>query len=208
MKNILCLSLIILLTHTSIELFPQQPKNKGNLRVYENEFYDEIKKASEDYFDKKEEKKKVFKVDFTGLDLPESIDKFTYYWHNDPLSQGNTGTCWSFSTTSFFESEIYRINNRKVKLSENYTVYWEYVEKARRFVRERGNSSFGEGSEANAVRRMWKEYGIVPEEVYTSKLPGQKFHDHSKLFDEMNDYLKSVKQRSAWNEQEVSPTVK
>ena len=208
MKNILCLSLIILLTHTSIELFPQQPKNKGNLRVYENEFYDEIKKASEDYFDKKEEKKKVFKVDFTGLDLPESIDKFTYYWHNDPLSQGNTGTCWSFSTTSFFESEIYRINKRKVKLSEIYTAYWEYVEKVRRFVRERGNSYVAEGSEANAVRRIWEEYGIVPAESYSSKMPGQKFHNHSKLIAEITKYLESVKERNAWNEEEVLATVK
>lgn len=207
MKNVFSLLLIILLVNTSIELFPQQPKNKGNLRVYENEFYDEIKKASEDYFDKKEEKKKVFKVDFTELDLPKSIDAFTYYWHNDPLSQGNTGTCWSFSTTSFFESEIYRINKRKIKLSEMYTVYWEYVEKVRRFVRERGQSYVVESSEANAVKRIWKEYGIVPAESYVSKIPGQKFYDHSKLIKEITKYLESVKERNAWNEEEVLATV-
>jgi len=208
MKNKSLFLLAILFFLANLQLQAQEIKNKGKLQVYKNEFFEEIEKASKEFFDKKKESKKVFKVDFTGLDLPKSKDEFTYFWHNDPLSQGLTGTCWSFSTTSFFESEIYRINNRKVKLSENYTVYWEYVEKARRFVRERGNSSFGEGSEANAVRRMWKEYGIVPEEVYTSKLPGQKFHDHSKLFDEMNDYLKSVKERNAWNEEEVLPTIK
>jgi len=208
MKNKSLFLLAILFFLANLQLQAQEIKNKGKLQVYKNEFFEEIEKASKEFFDKKKESKKVFKVDFTGLDLPKSKDEFTYFWHNDPLSQGLTGTCWSFSTTSFFESEIYRINNRKVKLSENYTVYWEYVEKARRFVRERGNSSFGEGSEANAVRRMWKEYGVVPEEVYKSKLPGQKFHDHSKLFDEMNDYLKSVKERNAWNEEEVLPTIK
>ena len=208
MKNKSLFLLAILFFLANLQLQAQEIKNKGKLQVYKNEFFEEIEKASKEFFDKKKESKKVFKVDFTGLDLPKSKDEFTYFWHNDPLSQGLTGTCWSFSTTSFFESEIYRINNRKVKLSENYTVYWEYVEKARRFVRERGNSSFGEGSEANAVRRMWKEYGVVPEEVYKSKLPGQKFHDHSKLFDEMNDYLKSVKERSAWNEEEVLSTIK
>ena len=208
MKNKSLFLLAILFFLANLQLQAQEIKNKGKLQVYKNEFFEEIEKASKEFFDKKKESKKVFKVDFTGLDLPKSKDEFTYFWHNDPLSQGLTGTCWSFSTTSFFESEIYRINNRKVKLSENYTVYWEYVEKARRFIRERGNSSFGEGSEANAVRRMWKEYGVVPEEVYKSKLPGQKFHDHSKLFDEMNDYLKSVKERSAWNEEEVLSTIK
>jgi len=208
MKNKSLFLLAILFFLANLQLQAQEIKNKGKLQVYKNEFFEEIEKASKEFFDKKKESKKVFKVDFTGLDLPKSKDEFTYFWHNDPLSQGLTGTCWSFSTTSFFESEIYRINNRKVKLSENYTVYWEYVEKTRRFVRERGISSFGEGSESNAVRRMWKEYGIVPEEVYTCKMPGQKFHDHSKLFVEMNDYLKSVKERNAWNEEEVLPTIK
>jgi len=208
MKNKSLFLLAILFFLANLQLQAQEIKNKGKLQVYKNEFFEEIEKASKEFFDKKKESKKVFKVDFTGLDLPKSKDEFTYFWHNDPLSQGLTGTCWSFSTTSFFESEIYRISKRKVKLSENYTVYWEYVEKARRFVRERGISSFGEGSESNAVRRMWKEYGIVPEEVYTCKMPGQKFHDHSKLFVEMNDYLKSVKERNAWNEEEVLPTIK
>ena len=186
----------------------QDARNKGNLRVYKNEFLKEIEKASKEYFEEKKEPKKTFKVDFTGLDLPKSKDEFTHYWHNDPLSQGLTGTCWSFSTTSFFESEIYRVNKRKVKLSEMYTVYWEYVEKARRFVKERGDSHFAEGSEANAVRRMWKMYGIVPEEVYTCRLAEQRYFDHSKLIDEMTGYLKSVKERNAWNEEEVLSTIK
>ncbi len=208
MKNISHLLLIVIFTMFSRQSFSQEVRNKGNMRIYKNEFFEEIEKASKEYFDKEKEPKKVFKVDFTGLDLPKSKDEFTYYWHNEPLSQGLTGTCWSFSTTSFFESEIYRINKRKIKLSENFTVYWEYVEKARRFVRERGNSNFAEGSEANALRRIWQEYGIVPEEGYMCKMPGQKFHDHSKLINEMDNYLKSVKERNAWNEDEVLSTIK
>jgi bleomycin hydrolase len=208
MKNILSLSLVILLTLLNTKSFSQETRNKGNLRVYTNEFLDEIKKASQEYFEKEKGPKKEFKVDFTGLDLPKSKGEFTYYWHNDPLSQGNTGTCWAFSTTSYFESEIYRVNKRKVKLSEMYTVYWEYVEKAKRFVREIGNSNFSEGSEANAVRRMWSLYGIVPAESYIGKLPGQKFYDHSKLIKEMTDYLNSVKERNDWDEEEVLSTVK
>jgi bleomycin hydrolase len=208
MKNqsIFLITIIILLTNHHIQ--SQDVRNKGNLRVYKNEFLKEIEKASKEYFEKEKEPKKVFKVDFTGLDLPKSKDEFTHYWHNDPLSQGLTGTCWSFSTTSFFESEIFRVNKREIKLSEMYTVYWEYVEKVRRFVRERGNSYVAEGSEANAVRRMWKMYGIVPEEVYTSKLPEQKYFDHSKLIDEITVYLNSVKERNAWNEEEVLSTIK
>lgn len=200
--------LIMAYVLTQQQSVAQDARNKGNLRVYKNEFLKEIENASKEYFEEKKEPKKTFKVDFTELDLPKSKDEFTHYWHNDPLSQGLTGTCWSFSTTSFFESEIYRVNKRKVKLSEMYTVYWEYVEKARRFVKERGDSHFAEGSEANAVRRMWKMYGIVPEEVYTCRFPEQRYFDHSKLIDEMTGYLKSVKERNAWNEDEVLSTIK
>lgn len=208
MKNTTLISLSIIFTLSNFQIISQEVKNKGNFKIYKNEFLEKIDRESKEFFKEKTEPKKVFKVDFTGLDLPKSKDEFTYFWHNEPLSQGNTGTCWSFSTTSFFESEIYRLNKRKIKLSEMYTVYWEYVEKARRFVRERGNSNFAEGSEANAVRRMWQIYGIVPEEAYACKMPGQIFHDHSKLYNEMNSYLKSVKERNAWNEEEVISTIK
>ena len=121
------------------------------------------------------EAKRYFIADQSGLDLPNKIDFYkNQFWHNAPISQGNTGTCWCFSTTSFLESEAYRLHKVQVKVSEIYTVYWEYVEKARRYVQERGNSLFDEGSEANAVTRIWKKYGVVPEESYTGTVKRKK----------------------------------
>ncbi len=95
-----------------------------------------------------------------------------------------------------------------MKLSELFTVYWEYVEKARRFVRERGESEFGEGSQANAVVRIWKTYGAVPAEAYTGLLPGRRFHDHATMFAEMKDYLQGVKAAGEWNEELVLSTIR
>ena len=89
-----------------------------------------------------------------------------------------------------------------------FTVYWEYVEKVKRFVKERGNSAFAEGSEANAVTRIWKKYGIVPEKDYPGKPADQEFHDHHLMFKEMKDYLKNVKENNAWNEEVVLTTIK
>jgi bleomycin hydrolase len=152
---------------------------------------------------------KIFVADNSGNQLPARVALYTNaQWHNPPVSQGNTNTCWCFSTTSFLESEAYRINKVKLKLSEMYTVYWEYVEKARRFVRERGESEFSEGSEANAVTRMWKKYGIVPEESYTGLLDGRKYLNHEALITEMKDYLESVKSTSDWDEETVIATIK
>ena len=167
-----------------------------------------MKKEIKEFNEKESPREKSFKVDFTGLSFPTDRKLYKEYWHNDPINQGLTGTCWSFSTTSFLESEVYRLTGQKVKLSEMFTVYWEYVEKAKRFVRERGNSTFEEGSEANAVTRIWKKYGAVPEENYSGLLPGQKHYDHSLLIKEMKEFLTSVKKNHNWNEDEVIGTIK
>ena len=87
-------------------VFAQQPeRDKGKFVERTNEFWDTIKYENEKY---SEEDKERFILDFEGMDLPESLDEFTTFWHNEPISQGNSGMCWCFSTTSFYESEIYR----------------------------------------------------------------------------------------------------
>ena len=159
--------------------------------------------------EKPAEVKKVFAVDMSGKDLPNKIALYkNQQWHNPPISQGNTGTCWDFSTTSFLETETYRIHQVKLKLSEMYTVYWEYVEKATRYVHERGNSLFDEGAEANDVTTIWKKYGIVPESDYTGLLDGRKYHNHADMVKEMKTYLESLKVTNAWNEEAVINTIK
>ena len=190
-------------------LYSQERKDKGIFVEEKDGFYkNEIMKSIKEFETPKKEIEKEFVVDFTGMGLPKSKDEFKSYWFNDPISQGNTGTCWCFSTTSFLESEVYRLHNKKVKLSEMYTVYWEYVEKAKRFIKERGNSAFEEGSEANAVTRIWEKYGVVPEEAYTGMMPGQTFHNHKKMYGEMKSYLTNVKEENAWNEEEAIETIK
>jgi len=183
-------------------------QDKGVFVEPKSGFYDEILKSIEEFNEKPKIERKTFKMDFTGMDIPKSMNEFKYFWHNETVSQGNTGTCWSYSTTSFFESEVYRLQNKKVKLSEMYTAYWEYVEKTKRYIKERGNSEFGEGSEANAVPRIWKDYGIVPLDAYTGMLQGQIYHDHSTMHREMNSYLKNIKTTNAWNEEEAVKTIK
>jgi bleomycin hydrolase len=182
--------------------------DKGLFKENEEGFYGKIMKGIKDFESTPKEKNKSFAMDFSKYDLPKSTDEFTSYWFNPPVSQGNTGTCWSFATTSFFESEVYRLSKRKVKLSEIYTVYWEYVEKAKGFVDTRGSSLFAEGSEANAVTRIWKKYGVVPEADFSGLKEGQIYHNHAKMFNEMNSYLESVKKENAWNEKTVVETIK
>jgi len=149
------------------------------------------------------------KIDVSTLKwYPKSVDEFKSWWRTDPVSQGNTGTCWSFSTTSYFETEVYRLTKQQVKISQMYTAYWEYVEKARGYVRSRGTSNFDEGSEGNALVRLYKQYGVVPLESYSGLLPGQQFHAHDKMVAEMRSFLNSVKQQNAWDENAVVSTIR
>jgi bleomycin hydrolase len=185
-------------------------QSKGTYEEYSNSFWKEIESSSEQFSKKKQPVKKVFKADFSEFVIPSSKNEFEFYWHFDPepYPQGNTGTCWDFCTTSFYESEIYRLRGEKIKISEIYTAYWEFVEKARGYIQTRGKSLFAHGSESNAVKRIMKKYGAVPHEVYTGLLKGQTYHDHSKMFDEMKTYLESRKKINAWNEEETVNNIK
>ena len=151
----------------------------------------------------------AFTVDMSNASLPNKMDMYkNVMWHNPTISQGNTNTCWCFSTTSFLESEAYRINKIQVKLSEAYTVYWEYVEKTKGFIESRGTSNFDEGSEANAVPREWKKYGIVPEDAYLGRSADRKYPNDALMVAELKAYLASVKAQNAWDEDAAVATVK
>src|SRR5687767_14942973 len=85
-------------------------------------------------------------------------------------NQNQTSTCWSFSSLSFFESELMRLGKGKeFNLSEMYVVRQVYPLKADNFVRMHGRTNFGEGGGFPDVIHVLKNYGMVPEEVYTGK---------------------------------------
>lgn len=151
---------------------------------------------------------KRFVMDQSGMDLPNNQTLYKTVWSNPTQSQGNAGTCWSFSTISFYESEVLRQQNKKVEISEIYTAYCEYIEKARRFIEKRGNSVFSEGSEGNALARIMKMYGAVPDQAYTGLIDGRKFHSHAKMVEEMTAFLNSMKTSNAWNVEYGLETIK
>ncbi len=175
---------------------------------YQNVIMKDVHAVQQKMYPQKRAKK--FIMDQSGMQLPNKMADYKDhdYWHTPTISQGNTGTCWDFSTTSFFESEEHRLFNKDVNLSKMYTVYWEYVEKAKGFVASRGTSRFAEGSEANAVTRDYKKYGVVPRSVYNGLKDGRKFYSHAEMMKEMRTYLQNVKKTAAWNESDVVATIK
>lgn len=96
-------------------------------------------------------------------------------------SQGRTGTCWSFSTTSFLESEIIRLTGRNIDLSEMFTVRNTYSEKANNYLYRQGKAQFSEGGLAHDVINSVAKYGLVPEQVFTGLDVGQNRHNHAEM---------------------------
>lgn len=152
--------------------------------------------------------KPVLSMEFNTGSYPTDPADYAALWHNSPLSQGATGTCWCFASTSFFESEVFRLTGKQVKLSEMYVVYWEYVARADYFVENRGEMYFGQGSESNAVVRIMREHGLVPATQYSGLLPGQKFHDHGQMAKEIRNYLQFARENNIWNKETVIGNVR
>ena len=99
----------------------------------------------------------------------------------DVQDQGRTSTCWSFSSLSFFESEIIRIKKEKHNLSEMYIVRNAYLGKAENYLRMYGTFTFGPGGAFHDIPWVIKRYGIVPEEVYGGLNYGASAHKHSEM---------------------------
>jgi len=182
-------------------------ENKNKRKEKEKKTKEIIKNYKQKRKEEKGERKRI-RFDVSDIQKPTSLDIFKKVWHFEPVAQFLTSTCWDFSTTSFFESEIKRIHNKEIKISEMFTAYYEFVEKARGYVKTRGQSLFTRGSESNAVTRIWKKYGIVPYEAYKGVLRKDNRYDHSKMFSEMKNYLLFIKENNYWDEKMVTEQIK
>lgn len=120
---------------------------------------------------------------------------FKKVYHHDATpvqSQGNTGTCWSFSALSFFESELIRmgVKNPPV-LSEMYIVRKAYEMKADKFIRMDGKINFSEGGAFHDIPFVMNQFGIVPFDVYNG-LNGATTYNHSTMFNELNTVVQNT----------------
>jgi len=122
--------------------------------------------------------------------------EFTKIAHLDALpvlSQGNTGTCWSFSALSFFESELIRMGMKDVPtLSQMYISRKAYEGKMEKYVRMDGKTNFSQGGAFHDIPFVIRNYGIVPQSVYTGLLPGQETYSHNEMFDVLNGAMKGL----------------
>jgi bleomycin hydrolase len=132
---------------------------------------------------KDEKKKSSGKYDFT---IEHNIDC------TEVKSQDSTGTCWSFATASFIESELIRREKGQHNLSEMFIVKNIYKDKARNYVLRQGKANFSQGALAHDFINSAHQFGMVPEEVYSGREDDTKRHDHGEMEAVMTGFLEAV----------------
>ena len=108
--------------------------------------------------------------------------------------QNRSGTCWSYSTLSFFESEILKNTGKTYDLSEMYVANKTYMDRATMAVRMHGDVSFSQGGSAYDVLYCLQHYGIVPETAMPAPgtLTGDSLANFGEFFDVMTPYVEAV----------------
>lgn len=129
----------------------------------------------------KEEKKSAYEFTDTKKVATTPVD-----------NQSSSGTCWSFAGTALLESEMIKNGKGEHNLSEMWIVRYTYLDKAIKYVRMHGTINFAGGGATGDAFNVIREYGIVPEEVYTGKGYGTDIHRHSELDAVLKAYVSAI----------------
>lgn len=107
-------------------------------------------------------------------------------------NQGSSGTCWSYASTSFIESEMIRMGKQPVDLSEMFTVRMVYLDKAERYIRLHGYLNFAQGGALPDVLYVLKKYGAMPADAYQGLNYGTDINKHGELEAALKGFLDGV----------------
>ena len=114
-------------------------------------------------------------------------------------NQNRSGTCWAYSTLSFFESEILKKSGKTYDLAEMYIANKDYMDRAWLTVRMHGDSQFSQGGSAGDVLVLLREKGVVPESAMAApgSLTGDSLANFNEFFSVMEPYVAAVSKSAA-----------
>ena len=113
--------------------------------------------------------------------------------------QNRSGTCWDYSTISFFEAEILKATGKTYDLCESFVANKTYMERATQVVRFHGDCQFSQGGSAEDVLATMKKHGIVPEGTmpFPGSLYGDSLNNFNEFFSLMEPYVAAIAKSSA-----------
>ena len=114
-------------------------------------------------------------------------------------NQSRSGTCWDYSTLSYFEAEILKKSGKTYDLCESFVANKTYMDRAIQVVRLHGDCQFAQGGSAYDVYYALKNYGICPEDAmpFPGSLYGDSLNNFNEFFSLMSPYVDAVAKNKA-----------
>lgn len=108
--------------------------------------------------------------------------------------QNRSGTCWAYSTLSYFESEILKNTGKTYDLCESFVANKDYMDRAVQVVRYHGDMQFAQGGSAYDVYYVLKNYGICPENAmpFPGSLYGDSLNNFNEFFSLLEPYVEGI----------------
>ena len=111
-------------------------------------------------------------------------------------NQNNSGTCWSYSSLAFLESEVLKKHPemKDIDLCESFLVSKTYTDRADRNVRTHGDASFSQGGSFYDAIFCMKNYGLIPEGImpYPITAYGDSLYNFTSFFPPMEAYVTAI----------------
>lgn len=141
----------------------------------------------------------TFTLSMSAQEKKENKNKpvFTVVKENPITSiknQSRSGTCWDYSTLSYFESEILKATGKTYDLCEAFVANKTYMDRAIQVVRLHGDCQFSQGGSAYDVYYVLKNYGICPEDAMPlpGTLYGDSLNNFNEFFGQLEPYVSGV----------------
>ena len=128
-------------------------------------------------------------------------------------NQKNSGTCWSYSSLAFLESEAIKKHpemKEDLDLCESFLVSKTYVDRADRNVRTHGDASFSQGGSFYDAIFCMQNYGLIPEGImpYPITNYGDSLFNFSSFFPPMEAYVKAISTEKEGSSKKINPAWK
>src|SRR5574344_299613 len=114
-------------------------------------------------------------------------------------NQSRSGTCWNYSTLSFFESEILKKTGKTYDLCESFVANKTYMDRAIQVVRLHGDCQFSQGGSSYDPLYCMENYGICPEDAMPAPgtLYGDSLNNFNEFFGQLEPYVKAIAKSDA-----------
>ncbi len=122
------------------------------------------------------------------------LDTFKLTGCTPVKDQYMSATCWSFASNSFLESELIKKGKGNFDLSEMFVARYSMKRKIERHLQLKGGNFFTPGGQFHDVVWVMKNYGMVPENIYTGNPKPGLQHDHGNLDTVISHFVKKMLQ--------------